>query len=409
MKSTKAQIQIQFNWVFVLIVGSIFLIFFFALINNQSKTSDDRISISQSKLLETIISATGQKDDTLKEYELPRDLTIEFACKERGNEYFYSVNGFPTRDTKYDLLFTRDSLQGRYLQTWTQQWEVPFRAGTLLFITNSQQGFIFYNISPLRGGPTTSRLEALYGSFPSDLSSEVISGDTYEFEDVKDRNYESNTFVFIAGEEPLLGDIEEVKNPRIVLIRPGGGLQEFFEYGTIYFFTEEQYDKFYTGLQEFYDDHEQGETGYKQALDEFYKQQRYVSQSSSYLGKASLYGALFSQDKDSYDCNMQKAYKRLQSITQMYYIRVDAFTSPDSDLRDKCKRALGFTDEQIVDENGDINLGSSLYPHNRLYILYNYLLADGTPENIELVHKYLFELEENNKAIATISRCPIIY
>ena len=146
MWKKRGAIEVQFNWIFVIIVGAVILLFFFAIINNQSKTTEDRISISQSKYFETVITSTGQKVGTLKEYQIP-GLKISFECDSGANLYSYSVQNLPARDTKYDVIFTQEELIGNNIQTWTQSWDLPFAVGTFLYITNSKQGYIFYNYS----------------------------------------------------------------------------------------------------------------------------------------------------------------------------------------------------------------------------------------------------------------------
>ena len=53
-KAQKAQLAISFNWIFVIIVGAVFLTFFFSLISSQAKTSDQKVSATIAKQFQTI-------------------------------------------------------------------------------------------------------------------------------------------------------------------------------------------------------------------------------------------------------------------------------------------------------------------------------------------------------------------
>ena len=119
----KAQIDMQFNWIFVIIIGAVLLGFFFTAIMSASKSSDQKISVSLAKHFETIIFSAGQKSGTLKTYQTP-PVTLHFTCDDGQGLYNYYVGDLKARDTKYDLIFAPDSLTGNSVITWTQKWKV---------------------------------------------------------------------------------------------------------------------------------------------------------------------------------------------------------------------------------------------------------------------------------------------
>lgn len=406
----KAQLQIQFNWIFVIIIGSVFLLFFFGIINQQSKTTDERISISQSKLFETVITATGQKVGTLKEYSLP-GLDVKFECDVASNSYGYYVENLPARDTKYDVMFTRNHLVGNDIQTWTQIWEVPFKAATFLYITNSKQGYIFYNYSAFNSNSlgASNDFEDLYDDFPKNISVELIDSKDKQtgkttFVDVMGRNYESNTYVFLYGEEfrkPLgLFKKEDYfnvnKDNKIIVLRKGEHAQELFDYGRAYYFSVDEFITFISKLPSSPSLTDEDELA--AAYDA-----RPATSYASYLGKASLYGTIFSENKNVYECNMNKAFSRLHIVTQLYATRTAFFTDDDNayELSIDCREALGF-----YDAVGD----AAYFPQQQLNYLSSDVLTQGySNERIELVYDKLFALNDNNKYISRLAGCPAIY
>ncbi len=399
----KAQLQIQFNWIFVLIIGSVLLIFFFALINQQSKSTDDRISISQSKYFETVITATAQKVGTLKEYSIP-NLEVRFECDTRTNSYGYTVENLPSRDAKYDIIFTKETLIGDNIQTWTQIWEVPFKAATFLYITNSNQGYIFYNHSAFSSvlSESTTQFKDLYGGFPKNISVELVD-EEFSFHDVVGRNYESNTYIFLYGEEPRNVEFNEKADNKIIVLRRGEDSFSLFDYGDAYYFSDEEYNAFWNG---FYTTPTEEELADKYATRTAY---------SSYLGKASLYGTIFSENSTVYECNMHKAFSRLQLVTRLYYLRTNDLIFPPNTVAEiagctnlantiistDCQKALGICDN--VD-------AEALFPFQRLYYLSETVLEEGySNQNTQEAYKYLFELDENNRFISRLANCPAIY
>lgn len=393
-KYKKAQLQIQFNWIFVLIIGSVFLLFFFGIINTQSKTTDEKISISQSKYFETVITATGQKPGTLKEYAL-NNLEVAFSCDAQTNEYGYSVQGLPSRDTKYDVIFTQNILRGDDIQTWTQIWNVPFKAAIFMYITNSHQGFIFYDYGSIKEFPVpTTYFKQLYDKFPKNISVEVIDI-TFNYEDVIQRNYESNTYVFLFGEEPL--DItfdENIKN-RIVIIVPDDYAETLFDYGTVFFFNQTDYGTLVKNLEKINVNSDDAINQRQKIYDEFSKH------SSPYLGKASLYGAIFSETKQIYECNMGKAFKRLKLAILLQSLRIDEFENNEL-LSNSCRGELGFNGDNVGD--------ASFFVQNKLNYMNTILHEfEFSETNVNEIFTELQELDDSNKNILAIANCPPLY
>lgn len=107
---------------------------------------------------------------------------------------------------------------------------------------------------------------------------------------------------------------------------------------------------------------------------------------SYYIGKASLYGAIYSEDVDSYKCNMNKAMQRLGIVTRVYINRsvamVDYFSSnPDVDTQN-CKSYITNAISELtniykvpeLNAVGTIDLFnavSSLETQNRLILRYS--------------------------------------
>lgn len=380
MKSQQGQIQIQFNWIFVIIVGSVLLVFFFMLIRNQSDTTEERIDITQSKYFQTVISATGQKSGTLKEYKV-KDLSVRFTCNRQTQEYTYSVEDLPSRDTTYEVIFSPELLAGEDIQTWTQDWQVPFSAGNFLYLTNSRHAYVFVQSQ-------SSDYEDLIKDFPKNISVEIINS-TNTFDDVNRRNYERITYVFLYEEEPTnptllstaLTPLDAEKN-KVILIRKSDEANTLFDVGQIYFLRPSQYNNYLNNQNR-----------------ELWYNNQDTSRISSYLGKASLYGAIFSENKEMYECNMEKAFTKLELITELYYHRIENLVASD-DLTNLCKEAL----------QGPANSAAShLFPYTRLQLLKADVEDGFSSQSVELAYDHLEQLQDNNRIILGIANCPPLY
>ena len=101
----KGQIAISFNWIFVIIVGAIFLGFFFTMISSSSKTNEKKVAGQLAKSFENQLSVASNEPGLVKIIDDTTRLDIEMTCKTRQGIYDLVVNGVRIRDTKYDLLF----------------------------------------------------------------------------------------------------------------------------------------------------------------------------------------------------------------------------------------------------------------------------------------------------------------
>jgi len=106
MQHNKAQLELQFNWIFVLIVGAILLTFFFTLIGGQSKSNEEIIAINFAERMKTILDASEQQPGTIKLYERLPPLSLTFTCDSSEDVYNYVIRGADSVDTKYNLFFS---------------------------------------------------------------------------------------------------------------------------------------------------------------------------------------------------------------------------------------------------------------------------------------------------------------
>ncbi|MBN1175307.1 hypothetical protein JXA48_01550 [Candidatus Woesearchaeota archaeon] len=369
LSPSKGQIAISFNWIFVIIVGAVFLTFFFSIISSQTKSSDQKVSATIAKQFETILGTTSQQPGTFKTYRTS-PIELNFFCDANRAISYYAIKDYPAGYTTYDVMFTPQKMQGTSMFTWTQEWNYPFSVTNFLYVTNKFQMFIVYD----PGDFGSSKVSTLLEDFPSNLTVYRMNETKFPSSIVNDDVY---TYVFFDSQ---LDDIDSVFGPeniitekaQIVIIEPDL-ISNIFKSGTVYFLTGEEYDD-YLRL--------------KNNLASF--------DSSPYFGKASLYGAMFSGEKQNYDCNMDKAFKRLDMMNTINMYRVEN-AIPDispvtncfflyngsSVVQDGLKQILGNISEEL--ENGFLGLDKDRFIHS-----------------VEL-------LEDKNSRVSFESRCPGLY
>jgi hypothetical protein len=111
---------------------------------------------------------------------------------------------------------------------------------------------------------------------------------------------------------------------------------------------------------------------------------------SYFLGKSSLYGAIFSEDKESYECNMEKAFKRYKILSNLMLSRTNELKA-------------GYSYSSCADNyyNAVVNLKTI---NKTTSLGFNEL----TEESIEELYKAVNSLERANDYLA-LRGCPVLY
>ena len=399
----KAQISMQFNWIFVIIIGAVLIGFFFSAIQSGAKSSEKKISVSLAKHFETILFTTGQVPGTFKTYETPQvDLT--FTCDDSEGLYNYKVGDLKVRDTKYDVVFAPHKLVGKSIITWTQKWSVPFSVGTFLYVTNKQHLFVIY-----KGDSKNHQIDQVLEVLPENLSLYIVDKNNDFPSD--ELNFDQYTYVFFADDLPNIDPSKIIRNKNkpvtIVVFYPAKN--DVFSYGDVFIMTPKEFRQFSINAYP-----KSSLIGLSQSMNASSNQPagRAVSRKelihSGYFGKASFFGAVFSSSKEEYDCNMRKAFHELTILTilQKNKIRIGK-----NYISTSCSDALGFN----KDLPGPLQTLDSL--QNLIYI------PSGTSSSVssakqEIKFNYLdlpkiyslgLELQKQNDILQTMSSCPTIY
>lgn len=400
----KAQIQISFNWIFVLIVGSIFLIFFFTMIGSQKESSNLKTSASLAKYFDTIISTTAQKEGVLKDYEFGTTLDVTFECKIDPAESYYAFKRQKIDDTKFLALFAPRHLDGELIYTWTQRWNFPYNIMTMLYITNDQHYYLLWN------GTQNYQEKTFVVDFPKNITMTTINS---REKPSKFSRYEDYTYVFFLSGADTAEDgweLSDMYSPTVpmdalylqdyILDKPGKLLlidsayqnqNDFYSFGKVYFVDLESFHEYYMGP---------GDGGIRQLAldaklsDDFHPDLIY--EDTFYLGKASLMGAIFSDDVEYYECNMAKALKQYKMLTLLQHYKSTAVL-PRVPQGTVCHAELTDATNDLSGEFKQIVTHVDL------------LLADYKYTTAQSLYVQVDTLKDKNDLIAYDNICAVIY
>jgi len=318
--SHKAQIEIQFNWIFVLIVGAIILAFFFIIITNQQEQATIEGAHALIQRLDTIFTTISKQPNTVETFTIP-DATIEFMCEEDLSQYF--IQGAGPIPTPNDIIFTPARLRGTSIITWTKEWSLPYDTATFTYMATERTLFIFTTNNP------TDDTNKLYNDMPEDYRKVLVP--LADLSTSIPRGYDRYVIIAAATHETtvetFLQTFEEREKTVARIIRPSSEGVE--SYGDVIFIP---------------------------GINPSRREERH------YYLAPSLWGAIFTEDENTYDCTMNKALKRLHIITSILEKRSSMI---QRELRlTPCYTQLSLlttTLQTILTNSNDLNNAEALY------------------------------------------------
>lgn len=304
----KATIELQFNWIFVLFAGALILGFFILLSTKIQKGSKENLNYELLGYMDEIFTGMEATDESEHLLTLPADL--EMDCN------FFSIKGssYEGISLQSRIVFGPGLIK-KQLVSYSTYWQIPFKTNVFVLFTSPQIQYVIVG--------SDAPAKKLYQELPENLN-KVIVDDLSDFEN---KNYYKLRFIFFNDPENI-GNVKIPDKDVSAVKITSHGLSYEFPQG-------------YGGV-EFY--HKIGNT--------------FVSDgSSSYINKAALFGAIYSETKETYECNMNKALARSGIIVDMLDKRLDGIQG----VKSTCSYSDAKTKLQEIKENLQISNFAVLY------------------------------------------------
>ena len=243
IQSKQAQIHLQFSWIFVIVVGAILLGFFFSLSTTQTNVAETSITVSVARQIDTILTTTGQKDGTFKEYDSFPERELEFFCNEHEGLYHYEIGGTRVGSTQHDIVFTPKRFMTNSLQTWTLEWKIPYSVATFMYVIPKDHAFVFFDDG-------SRRFRSLYEAFPTNMTHIVVNSSTISTTLESEANYNSYTYVIPNSVSEM--DINGVIGDQSHVVNITPMTSSLFDYGNVTFYTGDEFTSGDDGDTSFY-------------------------------------------------------------------------------------------------------------------------------------------------------------
>lgn len=346
----RGAIEVQFNWIFILIIGAIILLFFFAIIKTQKGISEKKISATVRRDIKAILTGAGVSTGTASLVEVPK-IKVDYDCEG------YSIQ--ETSPIKPVVSFSPDSIVDIKLMLWALDWNIGYRVTNFLYITSPNIRYILVFESGSIQQHTF--VDIINETLPSKYIEEkkdknilmnkekakLVSGQLKDLQDnlfINKNNYKVK-FVFF-NEDPsglFINELEDMEDEDVTAINiiPDDPkcINNLDCFGTVTYYTKDN-DKF----------------------------QNYDG-NSYYIKLPSLIGAVFS-NLETYNCSMKDAFKRLQLVTEIYLNKTRVLKEYYSDSETYSATCLNIMTE-IETVLQDINSYSDSFSETNVEDIYD--------------------------------------
>jgi len=346
-KMKKGMIEVQFNWIFILIVGAIILMFFVGVTLWYKDNEERKIAADIMSKLKAATTGASVSSRTASEMEIPK-IGLLFTCDPDECSDYGCSSGFQfegvgiPKDTSMDILFTQNKIESDFLHTWTQEWKTPYKVTNFLYFSS----------------PSTS-FNIIHDAGSQAFAEEVFS------------TLRKNSFVTFGV----------TNNPGAIQYRN----EELVRY--VYFFNPANPSVSPSVLQSRKWDYIVVDGTIDVGTVTFYKPGQTTGKSYQYVGLPSLIGAIYSEDYDLYVCNMKKAYLKLNLVNKSYKKRTELLDSAFPSTH-RCSHYYGAS---VTSEFDNIDSAS-----------------DHNAPNVAGLRGAMVNLEDKNR-LTVINTCPRIY
>jgi hypothetical protein len=349
-RSKKAQIDIQFNWIFILLVGAIILAFFVGVSVWYKGVQEQKISAEIVTKLDSLFTTAKESPKTARYTEIPA-VQLSFSCSPDDCSSYgcpsYFAGGGVSMATETDILFTRSELETTNIVTWSLEWALPYKIANFLYLTHT--GVRYVLVYDNDHSETYNAAASLLAE-NSYITRESINIDQEDFS-LTDKN---DAFV------------------RIVAFLDEGELSENVIAGFLGDYENGEWDILYVEGS--------SDVGIL----------HYEEESVPYYGLPLLIGGIFSQDAAFYSCNFYKAGIQANVVSAVYYQRalaLEEYYYNEFPEKDYCAYYFGIDAQDAISG------------------LQKGLLSEEANEDLM---SHMGVLQDNN-AYAVIKGCPRLY
>ncbi|MGV8150615.1 MAG: hypothetical protein ACP5NV_02705 [Candidatus Woesearchaeota archaeon] len=319
----RSAIEIQFNWIFVAIAGAIIFAFIIGILFNQKEGSEIQLNQDIIKQIGTNIKSKQQLSNAYSEMELPKT-TLTFTCDKETLISDFKISGAQREILPVEIIFAPREFTASKFRIWTQDFSIPFIVTRFIYVFDPGMVVVIYNST----SANQAYSESLFNDLPSNITKRY-AWDTVSLSKAI-KGYDAYKIICFANNCPAVTDYSYVS----IIINPSTS-NDLYSYGTIRYHTK-------------------GNANDKE---------------SKYIGKASLFGAILSDNRDYYECQMKRALEQFEIKRGLHYNRIELLETDLLVENPSCVAVLALPKGTLRDmENSGLEDVYTIYANSKKLI-----------------------------------------
>ena len=194
-----------FNWIFIIIAGSLLLIFFVRFAFQQTQIFGEKGSVELISSLEDQLEAFSISETSSKIISLGYNTNLEIDCERIVNE------NIPKRTNL--IIFSPSKLSGKSVAAWTRKWEFPYQLSNVFYLTNENSRYLL--IYDKESFERVSKFD-----FPSSFNLQKINFDNLNLDDLaaNTKNLQNLNLIYFTKIQRPTEILNKFKNLNLVEI-----------------------------------------------------------------------------------------------------------------------------------------------------------------------------------------------
>ena len=298
MYMKKAQIQMQFNWIYIAVVGAIILIAGLSIVPKIKKSATDSFNYDAKSYIDLILKNIQLNPKAQTTTELS-GVEIKFDCES------YTIDEISTPLSS--IVFSPDKISGKMLG-YSQYFEHPFKAELFGFVTSSNIKYVLKD---------SDFIQLINESLPNNMNKVIVQ----DYKESNNENYDKIRYIVLDTVPSIseLGNLDGLKDEDVsVLVINIMDTLNSPELKSRFngFFLEEQekskWNIFGFGTI----------TYYKKQDNKFVKQGEI-----HFLDEASFIAAIYSESPQRHNCGMEKGFQKYSLSSAIKLNRINELSN----------------------------------------------------------------------------------
>ena len=132
------QIQLTFNWVYILIAGAVILLFFVGLVVKQQAAAEESLAFDVVQIMESIFTGAQVSEKTKNFIDVSglADYTLSFTCEDGLSEFGIKGQSSPAQNV-VDPIFSPKEIKTTLLILWSLPYNLPFKVINFMYVTST--------------------------------------------------------------------------------------------------------------------------------------------------------------------------------------------------------------------------------------------------------------------------------